>query len=222
MYFGTATWKLSESIGAGVALEKDASMLVTERFAGSLEHVKVMLIPPFSKAVNGANVPGGGGGAAGAAPSPIAGPPIIDAIMSIPAGGGAAGAGAGEPRSPRRSSMPLIAPGGGAAGAAAPMVGAGAGEPPIRSARRSTSAGAGAAASIAGAAAGVAVAAAEVSALERSEPPESELTADEAALRSFLVKAGMRSSTPEEIESSLSNDAYSTERCCSSRFIDVE
>mmetsp|Transcript_22840 Transcript_22840/g.58080 ORF Transcript_22840/g.58080 Transcript_22840/m.58080 type:complete len:253 (-) Transcript_22840:1734-2492(-) len=216
MYLGTATWKLRPSICAPVEFVNTASIFVTDALPGSLLTVNMHVNPSLLHAWNGGNAPGGAAGA----PKPIAGPPIIAAIASIPAGaagGGAAGAGE-PPSSPRRSSIPPppMAPGGGAAGVAGA---AGAGEPPIRSASRSISGALAGAVGAATAADGVGISPMDAEG-DAPEPPEPSSCA--AGLRSFFVKAGMCSSTSPAIDSSFRRDVYSTERCCSSRFIEVE
>ena len=119
--------------------------------------------------------------------------------------------------------MPPPIPGGGAGAAANPIgaaEAAGAGAPPIRSASRSMSP--------EGAAGAAGAAATEALGLDLegdslpSPPAARAASAFLLGLRSFLVKAGMCSSTSPQIEVNWSNEAYSTERCCSSRLIEVE
>mmetsp|Transcript_21823 Transcript_21823/g.50176 ORF Transcript_21823/g.50176 Transcript_21823/m.50176 type:complete len:206 (-) Transcript_21823:1728-2345(-) len=205
-------------MGTGKLLVNIASIAVTLGLAASLLQLKVTSNPCLLKAVKGAKPPG----AAGAPPSAIAGPPIIADIASM-AGGAGAGVGAGP--DPRRSisieSMPP-APGGGAAGcAAAVAVGGGVGaEVPRMSESRSISwagGGCAAAATSVGGADGVDPSAAL---LDSSSPAEK--LACTAGVRSFLAKAGMRSSTPARMLSSRRRLVYSTDRCCSSRDIEAE
>merc|ERR1719247_2051229 len=128
------------------------------------------------------------------------------------AGGVASGpAGAGEPSKPNRSASPT--PDGGAAGDGP--------APPRMSCNRSISAAAagGAGAAMDAPTAGVVGAAPIVPA---GEPIIDGPSPKTSLLRSFFEKAGMRSKTPDALESSLSSDEYSTDRCCSSRLIEVE
>eukprot|EP00962_Isochrysis_galbana_P046112 scaffold18426_cov101-Isochrysis_galbana.AAC.7 len=71
----------------------------------------------------------------------------------------------------------------------------------------------------AGAESGAGAGAAEAASLL---PPPPRTAAAAAACRSFLAKAGMRSSTPARIESSRRSEQYSTERCCSSSDMEPE
>mmetsp|Transcript_19176 Transcript_19176/g.60324 ORF Transcript_19176/g.60324 Transcript_19176/m.60324 type:complete len:286 (-) Transcript_19176:1522-2379(-) len=200
MNLGTATWKLSPSMGVGKDEVKLDSIVVTDGLDGSLEQANVMSSPFLLYAVKGAKLPVG-------APKPI---------IAIASTGGADGAADGGPPPSRSSrSMP---PAGGAAARGAPKLGAGAGagaESPSRSPSRSMSEGGAGAGAESGAGAGAAEAASLL-------PPPPRTAAAAAACRSFLAKAGMRSSTPARIESSRRSEQYSTERCCSSSDMEPE
>mmetsp|Transcript_49810 Transcript_49810/g.106440 ORF Transcript_49810/g.106440 Transcript_49810/m.106440 type:complete len:272 (-) Transcript_49810:1701-2516(-) len=225
IYLGTATWKLSAAMGVGKLLVNDASMAVTLWLLGSLLHAKVTSSPCLLKAVNGALPPGAGAGAGAGAPSIIAGPPIIAAIASMPAGAAGGGAGAVGP-DPRRSisieSMPP-APGGGAAGGAAAVGvaggGAGAADPRISESRSISGAGAGCTGVAVGSGMDAAAVGTGAALLDTSSLPS---PVGCAGVRSFFVKAGMRSSTPARMLSSRRRLVYSTERCCSSSDIEPE